>query len=211
VDARSERLKRRIELPDRREATIAAVLIGWLGLIGVVENTGSTPGVRDTITCRIVSVSITDPASCRPHGLGRRPLALTGGAIRLDRGRRMRIVPGNVSGSVDSSLPGGKGSSGYAEIRGWAASLATHRPADAVLVFSSEHFVGAIRPRDRRPDVAHALRAGGLDRSGYTLRVPLALLGDRQPTPRLQLFAVDGGAASPLPFNCAQTPKPYGC
>ena len=102
---------------DRRDALIATVLIGWLALIGLLENTGSAPAVGERpITCRIVSVSVTEPASV-DVGLGGRAVAEVGGAIELVGGRRMRIVPDRFTSSIDSSRPAGKRSARYVELR----------------------------------------------------------------------------------------------
>jgi hypothetical protein len=143
--------------------------------------------------------------------------------IRSSDGRRLPIVPGGVRGVVDKSQVIGK----TAVFSGWAASVRDRRPAESVLVFSNTRFVAAIAPRERRPDVARGFTAtlersgyrpaaarayaAPLEQSGYSAELPLSLIQPAGTRARVQLFGVQGGVASPLPFKCSQTPQDFGC
>jgi hypothetical protein len=46
---------------------------------------------------------------------------------------------------------------------------------------------------------------------GTSAELPLSLIQPGGTRARVQLFGVQGGVASPLPFKCSQTPQDFGC
>ena len=119
---------------------------------------------------------------------------------------KFRVVPGQVSGSVDHSQIVG----GDTYFCGWAAGAKNRKPADRIVVLSEGRFVGAVKPTTSRPDVVKAGRALD-DVSGYSIRLPLSLIETGGQKLKIELFGVEHGEASHLPFSCAAEPHDFGC
>ena len=160
--------------------------------------------------CRITSPAVTQPAACRPRLAGE-PFRVVGAEIRLTNGGALPIVAGSVKSSIDLTQAAGNSFAPTTEIAGWAASPRLHLPASAVLVFSSGHFLGAVKPIVNRPDVGRAYRDAALDTSGFHFELPTTPVPKGARRPRIQLYGVAGGAASPISFDCAHFPTRFGC
>ena len=87
-------------------------------------------------------------------------------------------------------------------ISGWAASLRYGRRADAILIFAGERYVGTVSPTNKRPDVGRAQDLPE-DDYGYVVKFPLSLAQVVGEPAELHVFAVAGGVASEVPFNCS--------
>jgi 4-amino-4-deoxy-L-arabinose transferase-like glycosyltransferase len=119
----------------------------------------------------------------------RPPFTLARETIRWSTGRPIRIVPGVVDGGLRRTRAGRD----RASFTGWAANLRRPRPAAFLLAFSGGEFLAAVPPTVDRPDIASRTGEGTLQQSGYAFELPLAR--------NLQVFAVEGGVASPLPIR----------
>jgi hypothetical protein len=108
------------------------------------------------------------------------------GEVILDRGRRIRVGPG-VEGRVDRA--GGAG--GLVVLDGWAADRQSRRPAERILAFSGDRFVGSAVPSVSRPDLARALGRWA-SRAGFSV-------GGAAGEAPVRVFAVLDGRASQLP------------
>ncbi|HZO97841.1 MAG TPA: hypothetical protein VFB42_10760 [Gaiellaceae bacterium] len=121
------------------------------------------------------------------------------GALVLG-GRRVRVVPGAVSGFVDASLDWGRG--GRA-LTGWAVDARRGVPARQVAVFVAGRLAGLARPTVPRPDVAAAEGAPAAVRSGYRVRFRWRDGLD------VRVFGVAGGRASELSYGAGDV-WPHG-
>jgi hypothetical protein len=117
------------------------------------------------------------------------PFALGPGTIRWSTGGPLRIVPGAIQGGLRRTRADADGVS----FTGWAANLRRPRPATFLLAFSGGRFLAALPPTVDRPDIAARTGEGTLQQSGYEFELPHAR--------NLRVFAVEGGAASPLPIR----------
>jgi peptidoglycan/LPS O-acetylase OafA/YrhL len=199
-----------LRLKEKRLPALIALPVVFLLVLAVGIGQGQRPGAPPT-TCLIVRLYQVDPAGCRPAGASGRSAKLLARSI-LTEGRQLPIVPGWIVSRVDLSQKVANGFLGNTvRIVGWAASARDHRPASSILVFSSGRFLGAIKPTISRPDVAKALKDKALERSGYVVELPVKLALRRGKLGKLQLVGVEGTAASFLPFDCKQSPKPLGC
>lgn len=167
--------------------------------------------VGTILTCRIIGPTLTQPAACRPRGIGGTPSAVDGSAILFAGGRRVPIVPGRVKSNIEFSGAGGNGFAPTAEIIGWAASIQMRQPASAVLVFASGRYVGAVGPTAKRPDVDRAFHDPALTLSGFSFEMPVALLRDGSGRVKLQLYALARGVASPMALTCTRAIRQFGC
>jgi hypothetical protein len=121
----------------------------------------------------------------KPARAGRlEPSALTRGE------RRYRIVPGALSGFVDTARSEG----GAGVVTGWAADASTGRPAELVAVFAGNRLIAEVGPALARPDVRAMLGTPGPLELGYALALsPPA--GER-----IRVFAIAGDRASELEY-----------
>jgi hypothetical protein len=159
-------------------------------------------------------LAIVPPSALRPGANDMELIALIGGKpvrvrrpeaeeLRLvRRGTRVAIVsPLGAEIAVDPAATGGfldaiAVERGQVEISGWAGDAERGRVAERVLAFVRGRLVAAARPGIERADVAQAT-GPQLLRSGFELRARLA---QRVPTSQVQVFAVFGRRAMPVPL-----------
>ncbi len=160
--------------------------------------------------CRIVSSSTasesryeTRPRRCRPSGGRSQGYRLVEGEVRFADGRETRPASKGLTGHVDSS----EVVDDHPRISGWAANLNEGRPADSILFFSGGRFIGAVKLTVHRPDVASRNGRPGLRVSGYGVELPAAV-GEAG---SLRIFAVEGGAVSPVSLDCSNERLKFGC
>jgi hypothetical protein len=116
------------------------------------------------------------------------------------------IVPGKVAGFVDATQILGQ----TVRLCGWAADVTDRRAADSVLVSSDGRVVAGTRPTLRRPDVARVYP--GLGRvTGFTFKLPLEAVNPHGVRSKLVVYAVAGGRATALAFNCSGQYHDLGC
>ena len=85
-------------------------------------------------------------------------------------------------------------------IDGWAADIAAHRPADAVLFFAGERLIAKGTPRFTRYDVFKADEEKSLLYSGFSAVIPRKSL--RRDEDELRVFVVShNGRALELRFR----------
>jgi hypothetical protein len=197
----------------RVTASALSVLLTFAAILLFTINVGAGPVIRHGVstTCQIINAAITQPADCRPRGLGGQPVRIAGKMILLGNGSRLPIVSGRVRSFIETSQMAGNLAKPAAQLTGWAASVRESRPATAVLVFSSGRFLGAVAPTISRPDVARFFHDPALRVSGFILNVPLPAPPAGSRTPGLRLFALSQGVVSPMAFDCAQAIKQFGC
>lgn len=170
------------------------------------------PRLGKLFVCQILGADRTQPPSCGPRGLASAPVGLTAAAILLADGHRVPIVPGRVMSNIEFSAPSGNGFAPTADIEGWAAGVRDRRPVSSILVFSAAgRFVGGVSPTGRRPDVVAVFHDPTLERSGFSLKLPLRLVPGASAAPRLRLFALASGVASSMVFHCQGLNRQLGC
>jgi hypothetical protein len=174
--------------------------LGSLALIGVVALPFAFLAAAPFFLSRSRPAAAPSPAAMTACPLAARASA-SGPAVS-----QLRVVPGWVAGSVDHSQI----TENSALFCGWAASVKARRVADSVLVLSDGRFVGAIRPTISRPDVVKAQGPVGAN-SGFSVQLPLSVLQHANKKAKVQLFGIEGGVASALPFVCASKPQNFGC
>jgi hypothetical protein len=129
----------------------------------------------------------------------------------------LQVVPGRAAGRVDRVRIAGK----VARFVGWSAALNNRpggglfvTPSEDVLILANGRFVAGGSPTLQRPDVSRSLSQlfhGLVPRIGFTIDVPVALLGTNGRKARIQVFGSSGSVASPLAIQCSPTPQAFGC
>lgn len=174
---------------------------GFLGLAGVAALPFAFLAAAPLFLSNASPPAAPSPATLSTCPPAARPASNIGPAAS-----ELRVVPGWVAGYVDHSQILGNN----AYFCGWAVSFKDRRVADSVVVFADGRLVGAIQPTLSRPDVARA-QGGVGPNSGFSVQLPLNALEHQKKKANVQIFGIEGGVASPLPFNCASKPQDLGC
>jgi hypothetical protein len=107
------------------------------------------------------------------------------------RGKKIPITR-DVEGYIDRT------ETGRVEFEGWAGDTGADRAAERIIAFAGTRFLASGRPGRPRPDLQKAY-GRGLAKAGFVLKAPGVALPSGSSSPKVRIFAVLEGRASPLP------------
>jgi hypothetical protein len=121
-------------------------------------------------------------------------LVLRGSDIESTEGKRIRVDPAAIDGTVQVS----KTAAGYA-FKGRAATRKGHHLVDSLVVFADGKAIFAGAANDLRP--LRFLDKGSLDKSRFRFELPRSLLPAEGQDHAVRVFAIRGRVASELAYR----------
>ncbi len=117
--------------------------------------------------------------------------------MKSPKGKVIKIVPArNITGFLDNSSI----ESEEVIFNGWAADIKRGRVADSVILFSKGHSIRIVNPSLQRQDVADQFKKKALEYSGFSMKLPIKLVGKPKES-EVSLFVVVGNVASEIVYN----------